>query len=277
MANSKKSPSERSQQRVAPNFVVIALDESRYFRDSEEGRQLLKRSGGKIYSLSLYDSNRHIYIASLTPTYELFTYEYVPARYPGNEDASERLNMEMIELLQESNQVDYYNVRDIDRIDSKYKNELGWNPHDEIPDEDRYDEVLEQYLEYVRGNDSTPKGLWAGQVASNPKSKTYKMPVEIDFEFYPKHRFAARSFELGFYDQSLGGDRGDLWVEEVQFDIVEDEDGREKVVGTVYADIMTGVEEYLTPDVASEIIAPHLGYFQGPGELKIESRRYRSR
>jgi hypothetical protein len=143
----------KEYRQTPPQFVVICLDDSEYFKETDKGRALLERCGGKICSVHVYDQNLHVYICSSTPTYEMHFIECVAGgeSKDSDEDERERLFEDLLELGISYEPVSYNYTNDVDRRPASSKH--VFDAEKTIPeDEAEYRDMLEATLEHVRGN-----------------------------------------------------------------------------------------------------------------------------
>jgi hypothetical protein len=123
---------------IKPQFNVVVLDETHQWSDE------IRQYAGKMYGAYMYDVNRQVHVAELTPSYEL----YFLCNTPLNQ-----VSDEMQEAIFEAGSgsgtdVMYVHCKDIDRLPDTHKHygqpvDLG---------DDTYDEVLERALDHRRGN-----------------------------------------------------------------------------------------------------------------------------
>jgi hypothetical protein len=123
---------------IKPQFNVVVLDETHHWSDE------IRQYAGKMYGAYMYDVNRQVHVAELTPSYEL----YFLCNTPLNQ-----VSDEMQEAIFEAGSgsgtdVMYVHCKDIDRLPDTHKYygqpvDLG---------DDTYEEALEAALDHRRGN-----------------------------------------------------------------------------------------------------------------------------
>lgn len=123
---------------IKPQFNVVVLDETRNWSEN------VQQHAGKMYGAYMYDQNRAVHAAELTPSYEL----YFLCNTPLNQ-VSDEMQQAIFEAGSGSDtDVMYVHCKDIDRLPDTHKHygqpvDLG---------DDTYDEVLEAALEHRRSN-----------------------------------------------------------------------------------------------------------------------------
>lgn len=122
-----------------PDFRIVLLDETRDWTDDG-----LVGRAGKIWSAYLYDANRSVHLAELTPSYEL-EYLYCTAEGELTEDDRETLQMHG----GPEGGVIYVHCSEIDRIEWSRKHACGIFVD---PNADSYRDLMESEIEYYRGN-----------------------------------------------------------------------------------------------------------------------------
>ncbi|MGL5923771.1 hypothetical protein [Chroococcidiopsis sp.] len=132
---------------VLPLFKVVAIAEDGW---SDE---ILERSGGKIWSVYLYDSRRHVHICSLIPSYEMhYLYSY-PDRHLEDNAEREQLMDDIDEGMLDSHGVDYMNCSTVCNASSGHVAIVKDYSLESIEElEITYEEALEECLEYADGN-----------------------------------------------------------------------------------------------------------------------------
>ena len=122
-----------------PKFRILLTDETRDWTD-----EALKEKAGKIWGAYLYDENRGVHLADMSPSYELH-YLYCTAE--------NRLPDDMEEILTLSGgdrqDVSYGYCRSVDARDARFKYDCG-QPSD--PAADSYDAMVESEIEHYRCN-----------------------------------------------------------------------------------------------------------------------------
>jgi len=130
---------------IPDKFVACLIDISEYCSP-----ELLERCGGKAYYSGFFNDAVNTYCCSMTPSVFVDVIELVPEQYPEDEDASNALNEELLELLTPDDG-GYYDRRDVERM-------KGCNPErfrvlDLSFDEDEADqERCDGVREYLQGN-----------------------------------------------------------------------------------------------------------------------------
>lgn len=104
---------------IPDNFVACLIDVSQYYLDSEEGRALLERCGGKIYESGFFNDAVNTHICSLTPSVYVEVLELVPERYPDEEPARNDL-WEELNNLHTIDDSGYYDRSDIERLRTEH-------------------------------------------------------------------------------------------------------------------------------------------------------------
>lgn len=133
-------------------WTIVAIDETHYWSED------IIAKAGKLYGVYLYDANRPVYCCELTPSYELHLIETVWT----HNTQDERLQMDVLEGDAQNGQVCYYHCRDINHKDAKWKESLTRHDeeYEEIDDTGKvWDGLLEDMLEYLRGNQHVPAGV----------------------------------------------------------------------------------------------------------------------
>jgi len=95
---------------------LVKLDESEYWNKEITD----KVKNGKIYTVYIYNPNKHVHCCELTPSYELYFvgYDYCPKE---NLSEKEIENLDDNIRTSETEPVSYYHVHDIDRMPSLKK------------------------------------------------------------------------------------------------------------------------------------------------------------
>ena len=88
-----------TETQIIPEWYAYRRDVSEYYTESEEGRALLERCGGKIYEIYVFDFRRHVHCCELTPSYELWYVESIP----GGEEPEGQYDQDLYEALREAN------------------------------------------------------------------------------------------------------------------------------------------------------------------------------
>ena len=77
---------------IPPKFLACRLDMSSYC-----SQEFLDRCGGKVYLSGFFDDNLDTHICSAQKTVYVHALEFVPEKYPEDEEAREALNEELLE------------------------------------------------------------------------------------------------------------------------------------------------------------------------------------
>ena len=120
-------------------YSLIALNETEYFTDE------IKSKVSKIYTVYAYNPEEEVYCCEITPSYFCipidFTIPFSDELYDSlSDEQKEALNDVLEESVNVSDGI-YVHVRDVERIDSKYKFESKNDFQDE-----------EEALDYYRSN-----------------------------------------------------------------------------------------------------------------------------
>jgi hypothetical protein len=99
---------------VKPNYLACKIDISGYFTDTEPGKELLARCGGKIYYSGFFDDSVNTYCASTQPSVWIDVIDLVPETFPEEETASNELWEELMDL-HTSDDSSYWSRRDVER------------------------------------------------------------------------------------------------------------------------------------------------------------------
>lgn len=114
-------------------YRVVKIDETHAYID--EG--LVERSGGKIYSVYIYNDQEQTHLCEITPSYWLEEVDVVPEVYPDYDldqgVTSDRLSMDLMESRNEDGGI-YVHCHQVDRL-----------PSDELGDFEDMDEAREHY------------------------------------------------------------------------------------------------------------------------------------
>ena len=130
---------------VPPKYFACLLDIS-----SVCSPDLIERCGGKLYYSGFFDDSVNTYLCSLTPSIFVDVIELVPEISPEDEERSNALNEELLELLSESDS-GYYDRRTIDRLRKESPERFQELVHlglEGETDAERVDEVRE----FLHGN-----------------------------------------------------------------------------------------------------------------------------
>ena len=125
---------------IPPKMTACLIDVSEHC--SEE---FLDRCGGKVYLSGFFDDSVNTYCCSLTPSVYVEGLEFVPERYPEDEELSEELNGELLENAAEGS---YVNRSDIERM--RKESPDNFEVLELTFDED--DDPSEVAREYLQGN-----------------------------------------------------------------------------------------------------------------------------
>jgi|GEM_PF-1275384 len=132
-----------------PCFCAIKLDETKGYLETESGRALVYRCGGKIYGVYLYDSREVTYLCSPETNYYL-----LPEVTPDDERGREQLDSDLTEAnIDELDR--YFTCAKIDSLAKVSEYHKVIRDYEQSSSEDRevtYQEALDDALEYVRGN-----------------------------------------------------------------------------------------------------------------------------
>jgi hypothetical protein len=113
-----------TEERVKPDFRYIAIDETRHWMDEN----LIKKCGGKIFGIYVFDANSRTYCCELTPSYELNFLRSEPLTLPEDDEERERVCEMVSDADRDTEPVAYYHCRTID-VESCKK--CGFEPEEE--------------------------------------------------------------------------------------------------------------------------------------------------
>jgi len=129
--------------RPANWWIEIRMDETHHWSEGSEIRDFLGEKDGRVHCVYFYNEMEHTHLCEIMPSYYgVFAYSYTTVPLPANlqDDFDDVTNMVSCD--------NYFHVRHIDAIASKYKCELGiFGNLGDTPQE-----IEDEVLEYVRGN-----------------------------------------------------------------------------------------------------------------------------
>jgi len=151
-AEAPADPSEVQEMEslLGADWKVVRLDETHYY----DAAFLSRIRVGRVWSLHLYDKNRHFHLASTQSSYELhylgFSYELTGVA--DDDPRWDEINEGADEALREANvdtgSVEYYGVGTIDRLPSENQVDWGYTPESG----DTYEGVVEHLMEAWQQN-----------------------------------------------------------------------------------------------------------------------------
>lgn len=125
---------------IKPAFIACRLDMSEYCSP-----EFVARCGGKVYLSGFYDDNLNTYICSAQKMIYVHALEFVPEKYPEDEEARNTLNEE---LLEDTVDDDYFSRATIERLRKEHPD--NFRAVEITFDED--DDPAEEVREYLQGN-----------------------------------------------------------------------------------------------------------------------------
>lgn len=138
----KSMSEERFRKHFATRFGVVAIDETANWLDED----LVKRCGGKIYTLYVYNPDEATYLCELTPSYDLEPLDYYPAELPEDENEREKIYEKLQETLLHE-EVSYMHCHSIDGVKTQ------------IIEDFHVDCRLDDAREYWQGNSPCIPGI----------------------------------------------------------------------------------------------------------------------
>jgi len=146
-----------SKTEIVPEIVVVRIEET-----SNWNVDFLRENGiVKMFGVYVYDRRKHVHCCELMPSYELHFVEHQYELAPGIEHDDEQLDCLDEEIrLQDTEQVQYYHTRVIDRIEvlddapaKMVKCQVVWMTPEDCEEYDLdSDQALEDVLDNLRGN-----------------------------------------------------------------------------------------------------------------------------
>lgn len=96
-----------------------------YFVDATRSysEDLVKRSGGRIFDVYLFDANLHVHCCSITPSYEMQYVDSVSAKFPDDEQDRDNLNEDLRGANLCTDPYSYYDVTGWLRANTKEESE----------------------------------------------------------------------------------------------------------------------------------------------------------
>lgn len=125
---------------IKPAFVACKIDMSEHCSP-----EFLVRCGGKVYLSGFYDDNLNTYICSAEKMIYVHALEFVPEKYPEDEEAADALNNE---LLMDTVDDDYFSRSDLERLRKEHPDNFEVL---ELTFEES-DDPAEEVREYLQGN-----------------------------------------------------------------------------------------------------------------------------
>ena len=123
------------------DFRYYVVDETRHWLDPD----LIRRSGGTIYGVYVFDADIAVHCCELTPSFELTFLRSEPKSVPDDDDDRERLEDQIREADRDSSPVIYVWTHHI-AVEKCQK--VSYQPDSEADQET----ALESALEYCQGN-----------------------------------------------------------------------------------------------------------------------------
>ena len=125
---------------VPPNWIAVRINETSYFDE-----RFVERCGGAVYGIYLVDTNSVTYCCSAEKTYCLHLMDTVSERILHDDEASEQLHEELMEISQDSPKIVYVQCHAIDEMPEEHRAAQP-TPDDWSAMDDRgYAEVREGY------------------------------------------------------------------------------------------------------------------------------------
>ncbi len=112
-------------------YRVVKIDESQYITDED----LLRRAGGKIYSVYIYNDGEATHLCEFTPSYWLHEVDVVPEQWPDYND-DDRLYDDLLDCRNDEYGI-YVHCHQVDKLKSAELGEF---------------ESMEDAVEYYQGN-----------------------------------------------------------------------------------------------------------------------------
>ena len=143
---------------VLPELRLWVRDETHLYQETDQGKELLARAGGKIEAVFIFDAALHVHCCELTPSFEMNYLYSVTKASPDDDEAREALYSDLDEANLETERVQYFHVRGIDLDKCQILNAVTaeeWNKLVEEHDGDRdaaYEEWREKQIEYYNCN-----------------------------------------------------------------------------------------------------------------------------
>jgi len=129
----------------AQKFLACLIDISSYFTDTEPGRELLAKCGGKLFYSGFFDDSVNTHLCSFQPSVWVEVLGIEPETYPEDDEAREELYGELLDLLT-SDDDSYYLRRDIERWKVAHPDrfqEVDFDFEEDSTFDSRHDEVRE--------------------------------------------------------------------------------------------------------------------------------------
>lgn len=138
--------------KVKPHICVVKIDETECWDDSPGS---LREKAGKIFGVYIYDANKHVHCAELTPSYELYFVESQPLNVPEDEYERDAFYEDLV-ATDASESVYYMHVSTVDRMPEVPENgplQAGrFILSSQEPWGETSDEAIEEALEWARCN-----------------------------------------------------------------------------------------------------------------------------
>lgn len=138
---------------ILPELRLFVRDVSRYCT-----KELLDLCGGKVEEVSIFDANRHVHCAELTPSYEMHYLYTVAGVYPDDEIQRDKVDAAVTEASNETDSVSYFHVRSVNLDKCRVLDAVTaeeWQALVEFHDgneEDAYQEWIDSRIEYYNCN-----------------------------------------------------------------------------------------------------------------------------
>lgn len=134
-----------------PDFRLYKEETTEYWSEGIRAR------AGKLFGVYIFDANRHVHAAELTPSYEMV---YVGPTWTGhveNEEESQRLFEDILKGDSDTEGVKYVHVHGLDltKCETVSWDDAAWDrmvAHHDGDTEDAHKEALEKAIEHCRGN-----------------------------------------------------------------------------------------------------------------------------
>jgi len=97
---------------IKPHFYIVLLDETQIWVE-----ETVKKCGGGIKGAYFFDANMQIHCCEITPSYELYFIESIPALQPEDDCEADELENELREANKDSYQVSYVHCHNINPKD----------------------------------------------------------------------------------------------------------------------------------------------------------------
>jgi len=139
---------------IKPQFNLIVLDDTKSWNE-----EIVKKAGGKIYGVYLYDESRITFYCEIKPSYNLYLLYSYPENYPENQEQIEDLDR----LMYETDSNDELTIQHCSVINGLIKNpefskkyfrkiDCSEIKESEFEDDEEYNELLEKYMDEYRSN-----------------------------------------------------------------------------------------------------------------------------